>query len=189
MKQFLLLALGIAFFGYVSGQEDALVVKEATKINRQLIPPPVFDSLQKFFPRSLVIEYYTMPPHVAKNTWAIADVDTLVSYRDTTDYYLLVVKRGDLKFYSVFSATGQLIMTKKREDATILPAVVLHSMEGIRRDYPGYKVRSTACYTNESQSKQRYYEVVAERGANQQRFFYDAGGTLVKIDVIRRNND
>lgn len=188
MKQYLLLMLSIAICGYVSGQEDVLVVKETTKINRQLIPTRVIDSLNKIFPRSVAIEYYAMPPYVAKNTWAIADVDSLVSYRDTTDYYLLVLKRGDLKFYSVFSATGQLIMTKKREDATILPDLVQHSMLEIRRDYPGFKVRSSSCYTNENQSKQLYYEVVAERGANMQRFFYDAGGTLVKIDVVRRDN-
>lgn len=188
MKQYLLLVLSIAICSYVAGQEDALVVKETTKINRQLIPKPVLDSLNKIFPRSVAIEYYAMPPYVAKNAWAIAEVDSLVSYRDTTSYYLLVIKRGNMKFYSVFSATGQLIMTKKKETAAILPTVVQQSMQDIRRDYPGYKVRSSSCYTNESQSRQLYYEVVAERGANMQRFFYDSGGTLVKIDVVRRDN-
>lgn len=187
MKQYLLLLLSIACFCYAFGQEDAFVVKETTKINRQLIPKPVIDSLNKIFPRSVAIEYYSMPPYVAKNAWAIAEVDSLVSYRDTSNYYLIVIKRGDLKFYGAFSAMGQLIMTKKKETTDLLPGVVQHSMRSIRKDYPGYRVRSSSCYMNESQAKQLYYEVVAERGPNQQRFFYDAGGTLVKIDVIRRD--
>ena len=188
MKQYLLLMLTIVSFYYAVGQEDELVTKGSTKINRQLIPKSVIDSLNTNFPQSVAIEYYSMPPYVAKNAWAIAEADSLVSYRDTTLYYLFVVKRNNLKFYGVFSASGQLIMTKLREDVAVLPGEVQESMKEIRKDYPGFKVRSSSCYKNEGKSRQLYYEVVAERGNSQQRFFYDVAGTLVKIDVIRRND-
>lgn len=188
MKQYMLLILTIASFYSAVGQEDELVIKGTTKINRQLTPKSVIDSLYARFPQSVAIEYYSMPPFVAKNTWAIAEADSLVSYQDTLNYYLLVVKRNNLKFYSVFSAGGQLIMTKLKEEVAELPNEVLASMKDIRKDYPGYKVRSSTCYKNEGLARQPYYEVVAERGNSQQRFFYDVAGTLVKIDVIRRND-
>jgi hypothetical protein len=186
MKQFLLLLLITGINYNAVAQEDAFVIKEATKINRQLIPAPVMDSLHRLFPKSTPIEYYAVPPATAKNAWAVADADSLVSYSDSTSYYLLVLKRDDYKFYSLFSATGVLIMTKQPEDLTYLPGTVKESLKGIRKDYPGFKIRNSSFYRNENRTRQMYYEVIAERGNHQQRFFYDAGGILVKIDAIQR---
>ena len=187
MKQLSLLALSIACFYYAAGQEDALIIKEATKINRQLIPQQVMDSLHKLFPQTLAIEYYSMPPAAARNAWAVP-ADSIIAYTDTTNYYLLVNKNGDTKFYSLFAANGTLIMTKLKGDVTHLPDMVKASMKDIQADYPGYKVRSATCYRNENRSRHLYYEVIAERGINQQRFFYDPAGTLVKIDVIKKDD-
>lgn len=186
MKQYLLSMLTIACFYYAAGQEDQLIIHEATKINRQLVPRQVMDSLHKIFPHTVAIEYYSMPPAAARNGWAVP-VDSLVAYTDTADYYLIVNKKGDIKFYSLFAANGALLMTKLKEDVTYLPGLVKESMKDIQADYPGYKVRSAICYRNENRSRHLYYEVIAERGINQQRFFYDPAGTLVKIDIIRRN--
>jgi hypothetical protein len=189
MKQYLLLVLTIIISFYAIGQEDALIIKESTKINRQLIPGPVMDSLHQLFPKAMPIEYYSMSPASAKNAWAVAGADSLVSYHDSTDYYLIVIKKAGIKFYSLFSASGVLIMTKLKENVTVLPGTVQESMKEIRKDYPGFKVRSADCYKNEDRARQLYYEVIAERGNNQQRFFYDEGGTLVKIDIIRRETN
>lgn len=189
MKQYLLLVLTIIISWYAVGQEDALIIEGSTKINRQLIPGPVMDSLHQLFPKAVPIEYYSMPPASAKNAWAVAGADSLVSYSDPTDYYLIVIKKAGIKFYSLFSANGVLIMTKLKENMTVLPGTVQESMKGIRKDYPGFKVRAADCYKNEDRTRQLYYEVIAERGNNQQRFFYDVGGTLVKIDVIRRETN
>jgi hypothetical protein len=189
MKQYLLLVLTTIISYCAVGQEDALIIKEATKINRQLIPGPVMDSLHQLFPKAMPIEYYSMSPISAKNAWAVAGADSLVSYSDSTSYYLIVIKKAGIKFYSLFSASGVLIMTKLKENVTVLPGTVQESMREIRKDYPGYKVRSADCYKNEDRARQLYYEVIAERGQHQQRFFYDVGGTLVKIDVIRRETN
>ncbi|WP_315815170.1 hypothetical protein [Paraflavitalea speifideaquila] len=169
MKPFFLLLFFTITAYYAIAQEDAFVINEATKINRQLVPAPVIDSLHRLFPKATPIEFYTVPPATAKNAWA--DADTMVSYSDPASFYLLVLKRGDQKFYSLFSATGLLIMTKQQEDLTYLPGTVKESLKGIRKDYPGFKVRSSRFYRNESRARQMYYEVIAEKGNNQQRFF------------------
>lgn len=188
MKQYTLLLLMLAYSYYVVGQEDALIIKESTKINRQLVPGPVLDSLHSLFPGAIGIEFYNVPPMTARNSWAV-DCDSLVPYNDSLQYYLVVCKRGELKFYSMFTAEGLLIMTKQKDEVTELPVEVRQSLKDIRKDYPGFKVRSSGYYRNENRDRHLYYEVIAERGNRQQRFFYDGVGTLVKIDVIQRESN
>lgn len=185
MKQYLFFLVSLCSFYGAQAQEDQLIVQEATKINRQLVPATVMDSLHQLFPHMLPIEYYTLPPVAARNAWAVP-ADSLVPHTDSSEYYLIINKRSDLKLYTLFANDGHLIMTKLREDVSILPDVVMTSIKELRTDYPGYKIRSTACYRNEDRDRRLYYEVIAERGINQQRFFYDPEGTLVKIDIIRR---
>lgn len=186
MKQFLFILFFFCSCYVVLAQEDRLIVQEATKINRQLVPAPVMDSLYKIFPRTQAIEYYSMPMMAARNAWAVP-ADSLVPYTDTAGYYLIVNKKGDQKFYTLFAADGDLVMMKLREELSYLPELVQASMRALRKTYPGYRINASACFKNEDRGRRLYYEVIAERGVNRQRFFYDPEGTLVKIDIIARN--
>lgn len=184
MKNYLLLLTIIASLNYAVGQEDELIINGTIKINRQLTPPQVIDSLYKIFPKAMILEYYQMPAYAARNGWTVAETDSLVSY-GAPDCYLIIIKRGDLKFYSLFSAEGLMVMTKLRENVTELPPDIKASLKTIQQDYPGYKVRSTAYYKNQDRSRHLYYEIIAERGTHQQRFFYELNGTLVKSEGVR----
>lgn len=187
MKQLTLVLLLLTYIHCAVGQEDALITQESTKINRQLVPPPVLDSLRNLFPQTIGIEFYSVPPAIARNIWAVM-ADSLVPYNDSLQYYLVVCKKGLDKFYSVFAADGFLLMTKQKDDVAQLPVVVKESMKDIRKDYPGFKILSSGYFRNEDRDRHTYYEVIAERGSLRQRFFYDGGGTLVKIDLAQRHN-
>lgn len=182
-KQFLLIPV-IACFMYAMGQEDELIISGTTKINRQLTPQPVIDSFYKTFPQAIALEYYQVSSYAARSAWTVDEADSLVSLGDE-NCYLLIIKRDGLKFYSLFSAGGELVMTKlKEEDVTALPSPVQASLRTIHKDYPGYRIRSQAFYKNQDHARHLYYEVIAERGNQLQRFFYARNGTLVKSEGI-----
>lgn len=184
MKKYLLLFTAITCITYAMGQEDELIIYGTTKINRQLTPQPVIDSFYKTFPKAMALEYYQVPSYAAQSGWTVATEDSPAAY-GSADCYLLIVKKNGLKFYSLFSATGELVMTKLREDVEALPAPVKESLKTIPKDYPGYKVRSQAYYKTRDRFRHMYYEIIAERGNHQQRLFYGLDGTLVKSEGLK----
>lgn len=186
MKKHLLFLTAITCFLYAIGQEDELIIHGTTKINRQLTPQLVIDSFYKTFPQAIALEYYQVPFYAARSGWIVDEADSLLEYGDA-DCYLLIIKKNGLKFYSLFSADGELVMTKlKAADVTALPSPVQAALRTIHKDYPGYRVRSEIYYKTQDHSRHLYYEIIAERGNQQQRFFYAMNGTLVKSEGIAK---
>lgn len=181
MKKYLFLLTAFALFSSASAQDDEIVIHGTSKINKNLAPKVVVDSLNKTFPNAKAVQYYKTPKDAAKNGWTVTE-DNELGADDDIEYYTISFTRDNLKYYGLYKANGELVSSRMRQDVNKLPDPIRSSLKALDAQYPGYKVLSKTYYKNTNHSqKKEYYEVIAEKGKDKKRLFYRADGTLIKV--------
>jgi len=181
MKKYLLLpVLALSSLG-LWAQND-LVIKGTKKIDKQMTPQQVIDSLHKRFPNAEAVQYYHVPASAARaNGWNVTEEDNLSSNAEV-DYYEISFKREGLHYYGLYDRNGQLLKAKIQQNVTTLPDPVVASLKELGKKYPGYKVVSKTFYKTQNYAKSKeYYEVVAQNGSKKKIVTYSADGTILKV--------
>lgn len=181
MSRSLLLLAGMLVCLHSISQEDEIITSGTTKISRQLTPKQIIASLARAFPGAVTIEYFITEGGTAKEGWTITEEEGNAC-QDGLAYYIISFKRGDLKYYGLFSQDGQLVMLKVKQDLSELPNAVKESLKSLGKEHYGYRLLSKTYYKNQNQLRRaEYYEVVAERGKEKKRLFYNLDGTLATV--------
>ena len=181
MKKYLFLLAGTLVYLHSFSQEDEVITSGTTKINRQLTPRQIIDSLNKTFPDAITIEYFMTPGDAVRHGWTITEEDDQACEEEFA-YYIISFKRADLKYYGLFAADGKLLMVKLKQDLSGLPDPVKQSLQSLNKKYHGYRLLSKTYYKNQNQSRHtEYYEVIAQRGSDRKRLFYNMDGTLATV--------
>ncbi|MDF2191579.1 hypothetical protein [Paraflavitalea sp. CAU 1676] len=181
MKKYLFLLIAMAWISHSFAQDDDIVIRGTSKINKNLTPKVVIDSLNKKFPNAKAVQYYKTPADAAKNGWTITTENDLDA-SDEIDYYTISFKRDNMKYYGLYKANGELVTSKLAQSVKTLPAPIQTSLKSLSTQYPGYKVISKTYYKNTNYSKHKeHYEIIAEKGKEQKRLYYDGEGNLVKV--------
>jgi hypothetical protein len=170
MKKYLLLLAGMLESLHSFSQEDEVITSGTTKINRQLTPQQIIDSLNKTFPDAIAIEYFMTPGDAVKEGWTITKDDQ--ACEEDFAYYIISFKRAYLKYYGLFAPDGKLLIVKIKQDLWGLPDPIKQSLLSLGKGYQGYRLLSKTYYKNENQySHTEYYEVIAQRGSDRKRLF------------------
>lgn len=181
MKKYLSLLAAIALFSTAFAQDDELIIHGTTKVNKNLAPKVVIDSLNKTFPNAKAVQYYKTPKDAAKEGWTVTE-DNDLGPDDEIDYYTISFNRNNMKYYGLYKANGHLVSSRLKQNVNNLPAAIKSSMKMLGTQYPGYKVLSKTYYKNLNHTKKKeYYEIVAEKGNDKKRLYYAADGTLIKV--------
>lgn len=181
MNKFLLLLAGMLVCLHSISQEDEIITSGTTKINRQLTPKLIMESLSRSFPGAITIEYFVAGGNDVKEGWAITEEESNACV-DGWAYYIISFKRADRKYYGLFAENGQLVMVKLKQDLSELPDPVKESLRSMGKEYHGYRFLSKTYYKNQNQSGHtEYCEIIAERGKEKKRLFYHLDGTLATV--------
>jgi len=181
MKKSLFLLLAIAWCSQLFAQDDDIVIRGTTKVSKNLAPKVVIDSLNKKFPNAKAVQYYKTPADAAKKGWTITTENDL-DPSDEIEYYTISFTRDNMKYYGLYKANGELVTSKLSQSVKTLPTAIQTSLKSLSTQYPGYKVVSKTYYKNTNYNKHKeHYEIIAQKGKEKKRLYYDADGTLVKV--------
>ena len=184
MKKYLFLLFCFAYTTAVLAQVDEKVITGSNKINKQLTPQQVIDSLNKRFPNAKAVQYYQTSPEAVKAGWNIEEEDNLPADAEI-DRYTISFKRDDFKYYALFKADGTLIMSKYEERDSELPEAVVNAVKALAAEkYKDYKLLSKAHYkqVNHNNSKD-YYEIIGVNKTNpkdKKKIVLTPDGTVLK---------
>src|SRR5258708_3170324 len=157
MKKYFVLTCMTLFFIRSFSQDNALVITGTGKINKNLAPHEIVDTLKKIFPDAKAVKYYKLPAEAAKNGWTISQEDNLEA-GDVVDYYTISFKRSDIHYYALFTADGTLVRSKMQQKVDKLPDPIKMSLKTLLQDHPDYKVVSKTFYKNvNNNTNEEYY--------------------------------
>ena len=181
MKKYFALAFMALVFSKSFSQNDAVVITGTGKINKNMAPHEIVDTLIKIFLDAKAVKYYKIPADAAKNGWTISQDDNLGA-GDVVEYYTISFKRSDMHYYGLFKADGTLVKEKMEQKVDKLPEPIKMSIETLKKDHPDYKVVSKTFYKNiDNNSNEEYYEILAKNGKDDKKLYYKPDGTLIKI--------
>jgi hypothetical protein len=181
MKQLLfVIAAALASLGALS-QDEAVIIRGSTKIDRNMTSQQVIDSLNARFPNAHAVKYFKIPPDAVNKGWTVSREDNLGT-NEAIDYYTVTFKREGFNYYALFQADGTLVRSKHEEKVDQLPDAVKFSIKALQEQHPGYKVVSKKYFRNISGSTdEEYFEVIAQKDQVKKSLYYKADGTLLEI--------
>ncbi len=180
MKKYLLFIPVIIFYVHLLAQDEIIIKGSgAVPISKAQTPEKVISKLEQDFPDAQAIKYFKVTPEMVKK-WAVTEEDNLQP-GEKIDHYTISFTRDDVKYYGLYDADGNLLMSKFEQKEVNLPDAVKTSLKKLGEG-KGYKLVSKSYYktTNHNKNKE-YYEVTASNGKKTKKVIVDPSGNVIKI--------
>ena len=162
-------------------QDEAVIIRASTKLDKNMTSQQVIDSLNARFPNAHAVKYFKIPPDAVNKGWTVSKDDNLGTH-ETIDYYTVTFKRDGFNYYALFRADGTLVRSKHEENIDQLPDAVKFSIKSLQDQHPGYKIVSKKYFRNiNGSTDEEFYEVIAQKGDEKKSLYYKADGTLLEI--------